>query len=88
MSKRKLPFGYEIRSGVIIKERTEAETVTDIYSLYISGASFGEITDKLLKPSLHQNVSSVLPLTAEFPPMTRSSSPVTKRRKIITWIRL
>lgn len=49
MSKRKLPFGYEIRSGVIIKERTEAETVTDIYSLYISGASFGEITDKLLK---------------------------------------
>lgn len=49
MSKRKLPFGYKIRSGVIIKERTEAETVTDIYSLYISGASFGEITDKLLK---------------------------------------
>ena len=49
MSKRKLPFGYEIRGGVIIKERTEAETVTDIYSLYISGVSFGEITDKLLK---------------------------------------
>ena len=59
MSKRKLPFGYEIRSGVIIKERTEAETVTDIYSLHISGASFGEITDKLLKPSLHQSASSV-----------------------------
>ena len=40
MSKRKLPFGYEIRGGVIIKERTEAETVTDIYSLYISGGVF------------------------------------------------
>ncbi len=49
MSKRKLPFGYEICGGVIIKERAEAETVTDIYSSYISGASFGEITDKLLK---------------------------------------
>ena len=52
MSKRKLPFGYEIRGGVIIKERTEAEIVTDIYSLYISGASFGEITDKLLKENV------------------------------------
>ena len=87
MSKRKLPFGYEIRGGVIIKERTEAETVTDIYSLYISGASFGEITDKLLKPSLHRNASSVLPHAAESPPMTRSSSPVTRRRKITTQIR-
>lgn len=47
MGNRKLPFGYKMAKGEIILHPQEAQTVRDIFKMYLSGASFGNITDWL-----------------------------------------
>lgn len=47
MGNRKLPFGYKMALGEIILHPQEAQTVRDIFKMYLSGASFGSITDWL-----------------------------------------
>lgn len=47
MSKRKLPFGYQIASGEVIIHVDEADVVRKIFDQYVLGASYIEITGKL-----------------------------------------
>ena len=44
---RKLPFGYTMRMGKICIQEQEAGLVREIFSDYIRGASFLQITGKL-----------------------------------------
>lgn len=47
MGNRKLPFGYKMAMGEILLHPQEAQAVRDIFKTYLSGASFGSITDWL-----------------------------------------
>lgn len=47
MGNRKLPFGYKMVMGEIVIQQQEAQAVQDIYTRYLSGASFNDITDHL-----------------------------------------
>lgn len=47
MSKRKLPFGYQIASGEVIIHVDEAALVRRIFDQYVLGASYIEITGML-----------------------------------------
>ena len=40
---RSIPFGYRMERAQIICEQTEAETVKQIFSLYLNGHSLGQI---------------------------------------------
>lgn len=47
MGNRKLPFGYKMVMGEIVIHPQEAQAVQDIYTRYLAGASFNDITDHL-----------------------------------------
>lgn len=47
MGNRKLPFGYKMVMGEIVLHPQEAQAVQDIYTHYLVGASFNDITDHL-----------------------------------------
>lgn len=47
MAYRKLPFGYEMRLGVIEINESEAALVRGIFEHYIASASYQQITEKL-----------------------------------------
>jgi len=47
MSNRKQPFGYKMAMGEVVIHLREAQTVQEIFQRYLSGASFGDITDWL-----------------------------------------
>ena len=47
MGNRKLPFGYKMVMGEIVIYPQEAQAVLDIYTRYLTGASFNDITDRL-----------------------------------------
>lgn len=47
MGNRKLPFGYKMVMGEIVIQQQEAQAVQDIYTRYLAGASFNDITDHL-----------------------------------------
>jgi len=47
MANRKLPFGYETQRGIVCINVTEASIVREIYTAYIGGMSYSQITDHL-----------------------------------------
>ena len=47
MGNRKLPFGYKMVMGEIVIQQQEAQAVQDIYTRYLAGVSFNDITDHL-----------------------------------------
>ena len=49
MGNRKLPFGYQMRMGEIIRNEPEAKAVQDIFLQYTLGASLKEITAQMSK---------------------------------------
>ena len=57
MGNRKLPFGYQMRMGEIVRNEPEAKAVQDIFLQYTLGASLKEIAAQMNKTG---------------PPMTRA----------------
>ena len=49
MGNRKLPFGYQMRMGEIIRNEYEAKAVQDIFLQYTLGASLKEIAEQMSK---------------------------------------
>ena len=49
MGNRKLPFGYQMRVGEIIRNEPEAKAVQDIFLQYTIGASLKEIAAQMSK---------------------------------------
>ena len=49
MGNRKLPFGYQMRIGEIIRNEPEAKAVQDIFLQYTLGASLKEIAEQMSK---------------------------------------
>ena len=49
MGKRKLPFGYQMRMGEIVRNEPEAKAVQDIFLQYTLGASLREIAEQMSK---------------------------------------
>ena len=49
MGNRKLPFGYQMRMGEIIRNEPEAKAVQDIFLQYTLGASLKEIAEQMGK---------------------------------------
>lgn len=47
MGNRKQPFGYKMLMGGVVIHPREAQAVQEIFQRYLSGASFGDITDWL-----------------------------------------
>ena len=47
MGNRKLPFGYKMVMGEIVVQPQEAQAVQGIYTHYLAGESFNDITDHL-----------------------------------------
>lgn len=47
MGNRKLPFGYQMRMGEIIRNEPEAKAVQDIFLQYTLGASLKEIAEQM-----------------------------------------
>ena len=52
MGNRKLPFGYQMRMGEIIRNEPEAKAVQDIFLQYTLGASLKEIAEQMSKTGL------------------------------------
>ena len=50
MGNRKLPFGYQMRMGEIIRNEPEAKAVQDIFLQYTLGASLKEIAEQMKTP--------------------------------------
>ena len=49
MGNRKLPFGYQMRMGEIVRNESEAKAVQDIFLQYALGASLKEIAEHMSK---------------------------------------
>ena len=49
MGNRKLPFGYQMRMGEIVRNEPEANAVQDIFLQYSLGASLKEIAEQMSK---------------------------------------
>lgn len=49
MGNRKLPFGYQMRMGEIVRCEPEAKSVQDIFLQYTLGASLKEIAEQMRK---------------------------------------
>ena len=49
MGNRKLPFGYQMRMGEIVRSEPEAKAVQDIFLQYILGASLKKIAEQMSK---------------------------------------
>ena len=49
MGNRKLPFGYQMRMGEIVRNEPEAKAVQDIFLQYTLGASLKEIAEQMSK---------------------------------------
>ena len=49
MGNRKLPFGYQMRMGEIVRNESEAKAVQDIFLQYTLGASLKEIAEQMRK---------------------------------------
>ena len=49
MGNRKLPFGYQMRMGEIVRNEPEAKAVQDIFLQYTLGASLKEIAEQMGK---------------------------------------
>ena len=53
MGNRKLPFGYQMRMGEIVRNEPEAKAVQDIFLQYTLGASLKEIAEQMSKTRSH-----------------------------------
>ena len=53
MGNRKLPFGYQMRMGEIVRNEAEAKAVQDIFLQYTLGASLKEIAEQMNKTGPH-----------------------------------
>ena len=51
MGNRKLPFGYQMRMGEIVRNEPEANAVQDIFLQYTLGASLKDIAEQMSKTS-------------------------------------
>ena len=49
MGNRKLPFGYQMQMGEIVRSESEAKAVQDIFLQYTLGASLKEIAEQMSK---------------------------------------
>ena len=49
MGNRKLPFGYQMRMGEIVRREPEAKAVQDIFLQYTLGASLKEIAEQMAR---------------------------------------
>ena len=49
MGNRKLPFGYQMRMGKIVRNEPEAKAVQDIFLQYTLGASLKELAEQMSK---------------------------------------
>ena len=49
MGNRKLPFGYQMRMGEIVRSEPEAKAVQDIFLQYTLGASLKEIAEQMAR---------------------------------------
>ena len=49
MGNRKLPFGYQMCMGEIVRNEPEAKAVQDIFLQYTLGASLKEIAEQMSK---------------------------------------
>ena len=49
MGNRKLPFGYQMRMGEVVRNEPEAKAVQDIFLQYTLGASLKEIAAQMSK---------------------------------------
>ena len=49
MGNRKLPFGYRMQMGEIVRSEPEAKAVQDIFLQYTLGASLKEIAEQMSK---------------------------------------
>ena len=49
MGNRKLPFGYQMRMGEVVRNELEAKAVQDIFLQYALGASLKEIAEQMSK---------------------------------------
>ena len=58
MANRKLPFGYEMRRGIICVKAAEASIVREIYAAYIRGMSYRQIMDGLNAQTVPYSESS------------------------------
>ncbi len=45
---RKLPFGYKMECGRVVRNETEAPWVKYMFGKYVSGASFNELTETMM----------------------------------------
>lgn len=52
MKKRTIPFGYEIRNGLILPEPSSAKIVIEIYNQYLNGQSFQSIATALTQKQI------------------------------------
>lgn len=55
MANRKLPFGYEMRRGIICIKTAEARVVQKIYSAYSGGMSYRQIVEHLNAQTVRYN---------------------------------
>ncbi len=55
MANRKLPFGYEMRRGIICVRTAEARIVKEIYSASSDGMSYRQIMERLNKQEIPYN---------------------------------
>ena len=47
MKNRTMPYGYELRDGKCCVNKCEAETVTELFAAYVSGASYKELAERM-----------------------------------------
>ena len=59
MGNRKLPFGYQMRMGEIVRNEPEAKAVQDIFLQYTLGASLKEIAEQMKTPAEMRMILSV-----------------------------
>lgn len=54
---RKIPFGYSIQNGEIIRQTEEEKAVQDIFSRYLLGASYSQIAAEMERQGIryHQH---------------------------------
>lgn len=50
---RKTPFGYAIQGGALTASPTEAEAVNSIFTLYLSGLSYSQIAEEMMRRGVH-----------------------------------
>lgn len=56
---RKTPFGYVVQGGELTASPTEAETVRNIYSMYLAGLSYSKIAEEMMHRGVHYHAHTL-----------------------------